>query len=509
SSRLMARDPKAELQRRERMEALLAGVKAIDASQLGDERRASRDSIVAVLEGGLAPARVVDYGAAFGEYGVWFLPYVINHNSGVLVAVPSLLDAQHTVKSAADADAYIARLKAYGLTIDGALQKMREDVTAGVTPPDFIIERTIEVIDGFVGPGPQGNLLYAGFEQKLADAGLEGADAYKAEALAAVKDEIFPAFGRVRAYLEEISPTATHDAGVWRLPNGDAFYRAMVRQMTDTDLTPDEIHQIGLDEVACIDAEMDAILRREGYTEGTVGERMVQLAKEDRFKYPNTAEGRAAILADIKGQLDGVNAVLPEWFGKLPKYGVEVRAVPAFSEATAAGGYYDAPALDGSRPGIYWINLRDTAVWPKFSVPTLTYHEAVPGHHMQTAVALDQGAPLIVNILFSNASGEGWGLYAERLAWEMGLYADDPFGDLGRLRDEMHRAIRLVVDTGMHAKHWSREQAIDYMHAHEGADLSDETSEIERYVAWPGQALGYKIGMLKILELRKAAQESL
>lgn len=509
SSRLTQRDPAAEVARRARIETLLAGLKAVDASGLDQGRRTVRDSLATVLDGALAPARLVDYGVVTGEYGVWFLPYVLNHNSGVLVSTPALLDAQHTVKSAADAENYVKRLEALGPTIDGALEKMRADVERGAIPPDFIVERTLEVAAGFIATSAGENLLYAGFIEKLDAAGLQDTDSLKERAFAAVMNGVYPAYDRVRDYLAEIKPSALHDAGIWRLPNGEALYRAMIRHMTDTDLSADEIHRIGLDEVARIESEMDAILKREGYAEGTVGERMVALAEEERFTYPNTAEGKAAVLADIQNQLAGVNAALPQWFGTLPKYGVEVRAVPAFSEATAPGGYYDAPALDGSRPGIYWINLRDTAIWPKFSVPTLTYHEAIPGHHMQTAIALDQGQPLISNVLYSNASGEGWGLYSEYLAAEMGLYAGDPYGDLGRLRDELHRAVRLVVDTGMHARKWSREEAIDYMIAHEGSERSEAVSEIERYVVWPGQALGYKIGMLKILELRRDAREAL
>lgn len=508
-SRLTQRDPATEIARRARLETLLAGLKAVDASGLDEERRVVHDSLATVLDGALAPARLVDYGAVIGEYGVWFLPYVLNHNSGALVSVPALLDAQHTVKSAADAEGYVSRLEALGPMLDGALEKMRADVEKGAIPPDFIVERTLEVAAGFIETSAEDNLLYAGFAEKLAAGGLQDTDSLKERALAAVTNGVYPAYGRVRDYLAEIRPDAPHDAGIWRLPNGEALYRAMIRHMTDTDLSADEINQIGLGEVARIETEMDAIMKREGYGEGTVGERMVAMAKEERFTYPNTAEGKAAVLADIQKQLAGVNAALPNWFGTLPKYDVEVRAVPAFSEATAPGGYYDAPALDGSRPGIYWINLRDTAIWPKFSVPTLTYHEAIPGHHMQTAIALDQGQPLISNVLYSNASGEGWGLYSEYLAAEMGLYADDAFGDLGRLRDELHRAVRLVVDTGMHAKKWSREEAIDYMIAHEGSERSEAVSEIERYVVWPGQALGYKIGMLKIIELRRDAQNAL
>jgi uncharacterized protein (DUF885 family) len=236
---------------------------------------------------------------------------------------------------------------------------------------------------------------------------------------------------------------------------------------------------------------------------------MQALGAEPRFAYPNDDAGKAAIMASIQSQLAGVRAVLPQWFGTLPRHEVEVRRVPVFSQDSAPGGYYDPPAPDGSRPGIYSINLRDTSMWPKYAVATLTYHEALPGHHMQMAIAIDQKIPLIANALYSNPSGEGWALYSEALANEMGLYDDDPFGDLGRLQAEMHRAVRLVVDTGMHAMKWSREQAVDYMMLNEGAERAGVEAEIERYAAWPGQALGYKLGMLAIQDLRKEAEAEL
>lgn len=508
-ARLNDRSPEADAARRARMETLLAELKAIDEEALDHRRRLIRDILATQLDSALAPARVVKYGEIFGVYGSWFSPYAVMQNSGPTIDVPNLLQAQQRVSTPAEAEAYLARIGAYGPMIDGVVEKMRADAALGATPPDFILTKAQNVLAEFMKPPASDNVLATSLKKKLADAGVSGADAFAARAVDIVETGIYPANRRLSAYLGELEATASHDAGVWRLPNGNALYQAMIRQMTDTDLTADEIHQIGLDEVARITADMDAILRAQGYSQGSVGERMTSLAKEERFYYPNTDEGRAEILADIKKQLDQVNALAPKWFGVLPKYAVEVRRVPEFSQDSAPGGYYDSPALDGSRPGIYWINLRDTAVWPKFAVATLTYHESVPGHHLQTAIALGQDAPLMLTVLYSNAYGEGWALYCEALAKEMGLYDSDPFGDLGRLQDELHRAIRLVVDTGMHAKKWSREQAIDYMVKTEGAELSEAESEIERYAVWPAQALGYKIGMLRIEALRKRAMEEL
>jgi uncharacterized protein (DUF885 family) len=508
-AKLNDRSQEAEVNRRAAMERELAALKAVDDSTLDHRRKLTHDILVTQLENALGPTRAANYGSMLAVYGSWFAPYAVMQNSGPVVDVPNLMNAQQAVTNAEQAEAFLARLSAYGAMLEGVTGKVRHDAGLGVTPPDFILAKTRGVIAGFITPAPAENMLVASFAKKLADANVAGAEDFTVRAAAIVERDVYPASRRLADYLGELEKTASHDAGIWRLPNGLALYQAMIRQMTDTDLSADEIHQIGLDEVARIHGEMDAILKSQGYAEGPVGERMQKLGEEQRFFYANTPEGKAEILADIQKQLDEINKLVPQYFGLQPKYAVEVRAVPEFSQDSAPGGYYDSPALDGSRPGIYWINLRDTAIWPRFALPTLTYHEAVPGHHLQGALALGQDQPLILNVLYSNAYGEGWALYSEALAKEMGLYADDPFGDLGRLQDELHRAIRLVVDTGIHAKKWSREQAIEYMATTEGAHPEEVESEIERYIVWPGQALGYKMGMLKIQEIRKNAEAEL
>lgn len=488
------------------MEEQLAQLKAIDAAALDDEQRRVRATLITLFDGALAPTRVVDYGSSFDEYGTWFFPYVINQNSGVTVDIAKLMEAQQNVRDADEANNYLSRLESLPDILAGALAKMRHDVELGAIPPDFIIHKARAVVDAFVAVPAAENVLYASFVGKLKAAKVADAEDYSNKALSLVADDILPAYQRISAYLAEIEPKAPHDAGLWRLPNGTALYQAMIRHMTDSDLDPEQVHQTGLDEVARISGEMDTLLRAQGYTKGSVGARMTAMAAETRFVFPNTTEGKVALLADIQSHIDRVSALLPKYFGTLPKHPLEVRAVPAFSQDSAAGGFYDPPAPDGSRPGIYWVNLRDTAALPKYASPTLTFHEAIPGHHLQMAIAIDQNVPFIAKTFASNPSAEGWALYAEVLAAEMGMYKDDPFGDLGRLQDELHRAVRLVVDTGMHAKKWSREQAIDYMMTTEGADPGNAESEIERYVVWPGQALGYKIGMLKLQQLRKEAE---
>ena len=442
-------------------------------------------------------------------YGLWFLPYSINQISGPTLDIANLMESQHSVADAEGARRYLARLAALPGVLDGTLSRLRHDVALGAIPPDFVIDSSRAVVDAFAATPAAEHSLVTNFRTRLDAAGIPGADEFVAQAQALVGDDVLPAYRRISAYLAEIRPQAPHDAGIWRLPQGEALYRAMIRQMTDSDRDPALVHRTGLDEVARIGAEMDALLRAQGYDKGTIGERMQALGAEKRFAYPNDAAGRAAILGSIQAQLAGVRAVLPQWFGTLPKHDVEVRAVPAFSQDSAPGGYYDPPAPDGSRPGTYSINLRDTAMWPRYAVATLTYHEAIPGHHMQMAIAIEQDIPLIANALYSNPSGEGWALYSEALAKEMGLYDDDPFGDLGRLQAEMHRAVRLVVDTGMHAMKWSREQAIDYMMENEGAERAGVEAEIERYAVWPAQALGYKLGMLKLQALRAEAESAL
>ena len=488
------------------LETLLAALKATHAESLDADDRRIRATLITLFDGALGPSRIVDYGTSFDVYGIWYLPYAINQNSGPTVDIPKLMEAQQTVRTADEARAYLSRLEALPGILDGSLARLRHDVGLGAIPPDFIIAKAKAVVDAFGSAPAERNVLYASFVGKLKAAGIADADSLSAQALSLVADGVLPAYRRISAYLGEIEAKAPHDAGVWRLPNGPALYKAMIRHMTDSDLDPETVHQTGLDEVARISAEMDVLLRAQGYVNGTVGERMVAMARDPRFVYPNTAEGKAALLAGIQTDLANVRALLPKYFGTLPKHPLEVRAVPEFSQDSAPAGYYDPPAPDGSRPGIYWVNLRDTAQLPKFSSPTLTYHEAIPGHHMQMAIAIDQSMPFLAKSFASNAAAEGWALYAEALAAEMGLYADDPFGNLGRLRDELHRAVRLVVDTGMHAKKWSREQAIDYMVATEGVEAGAAESEVERYVVWPGQALGYKIGMLKLQQLRRDAE---
>jgi uncharacterized protein (DUF885 family) len=451
----------------------------------------------------------VDYGTTAGAWTLWFLPYPIVQNSGPTVDIPNFLSSQQPVTNAEEAETFLVRLASVEQALDGALESYRHGVQQGAIPPDFIVDRSLAVVEAFIEPPAGQNSLYVSFANNLEAADIEDAEAYADRALKMIDAQVIPAYQRIADYLGEIRASAPHDAGIWRLPDGEALYAAMIRHMTDSDVSAEDIHQTGLDEVDRITREMDEILRAEGYTDGSVGERMQKLNVEARFLYSHDAEGKEKLLNDVRAMVDGMYAELPNWFRKLPKHKVEVRPVPEFSQSSSPMGYYNNPAPDGSRPGYYFINLRDTALHPSWTLPTLSYHEAVPGHHLDGATAMELDVPPVVKALWSNTSGEGWALYAELLAAEMGMYADDPYGDLGRLQAELHRAVRLVTDTGMHAKKWSREQAIEYMVDVEGLDRATATSEIERYAVWPAQALGYKLGQLRILALREEAEQAL
>ena len=321
---------------------------------------------------------------------------------------------------------------------------------------------------------------------------------------------VYPAYQSITNATEQLLTKARNEAGVWAQPNGEAYYQEAIRQLGDSALTADEIHQLGLDEVTRISKEMDAILVSEGYKGGTVGARMIGLTDEERFLYDDSQAGRAQLLNDLNGYIDEITEKMAPVFQTKPSYQVEVRSFPVEIQDGAPGGQYSPPSVDGSKPGIYWINLRDMKANPTFSLKTLTYHEANPGHHWQASLNMDQTSlPFLRRIAPYNAYAEGWALYSEKVASELGLYENDPFGDLGRLQAELFRAVRLVVDTGMHHKRWTREQAISYMSDKTGSAESDVIAEIERYITWPGQALGYKLGMLKILSLREHAKAEL
>lgn len=441
-----------------------------------------------------------------------FHDYPVNPLFGVQSDLPTLMATQQSVGSEHEAKQYLARLEAFGTRFDQLLEGLRLREQHGVIPPRFAVQKVLEQMRGFVGSPPEQNILYTSLQEQLVKAKSIDDDE-RGELLAEARERltsvVYPAYDQLIAYFERLLIKAQADNGVWALPDGEAYYAFSARLHTTTNLTPEEIHQLGLAEVARIETEMDTILRSQGYSEGSIGQRMTALGNEPRFVYPKTEEGRAQCLADFQTIIDEITTGSAKAFSSMPKTRVEVRRVPEFKEKTSPQAYYDPPALDGSRPGVFWVNLRDVTELKKFSMRTLAYHEAVPGHHLQIAIALElKDVSTVQRVLPFTAYQEGWALYAERLAKELG-FENDPFDDLGRLRDEQFRAVRLVVDSGLHYKHWTREQAIAYMIDKTGMPELDVITEIERYLVWPGQALAYKIGMLKILELRERAQQAL
>jgi uncharacterized protein (DUF885 family) len=440
--------------------------------------------------------------------------YPISPMFGTQVQLASFMQTTHVVKNEKLARNYVARLEAMGGKLDALTAEMQRQSAAGVVLPPALLEKSLVVIEDTIAPAPEDSPLVSTFVERMAKAeGLDEATraALRSEAIEAVKTGVYPAYERMRAALIAERPKAADTAdGVGRLPEGAAYYQAMLEQFTTTDDTPDEVHALGLAEVARIDAEMDALLRSKGLETGTVAERMTALRHDPRFLLPNTDEGREQMLARYREILDDMSARMPEYFRTIPPDALAVERVPVSAEKGSAGAYYNPPAMDGSRPATFFANLRDTSEMPTWGMKTLAYHEGIPGHHFQIATARGlKGLPLIRQQPIYTAYSEGWALYAERLAAEIGLYADDPFGDLGRLQAEMFRAVRLVVDTGLHAKGWSREQAIEYMVGTTGMGESEVTSEVERYMALPGQATAYKVGQLKILELREKAKAAL
>ena len=440
--------------------------------------------------------------------------FPVNQMFGVQSGQPNFMAQTHQVNNAGDAENYISRLDQFPLNFSQVIEGLKLREGKGVIPPKFTVDKVLEQMNGFIGVPAEQNMLYTSFGEKLDKIDADAMDTatredLKARVRASIESSVYPAFRDLIAYFTTLQAKATQNQGAWSLPDGDAYYAWCVRSHTTTDMTPEQVHELGLAEVARISAEMDAILREQGLTEGSIGERVQQLARQPEQMYPNTPEGKTAMIAQYQAILDDVNAKLGDAFNRRPKLGVEVRPVPAFSEKTAPGAYYQSGAFDGSRPGVFYANLRDPGETPKFAMRTLAYHEGIPGHHFQITIAQElQGVPFFRRVLPFTAYSEGWALYAERLAWELG-FEKDPLDNLGRLRDEMMRAVRLVVDSGIHYKRWTREQAIAYMLENTGMGEGDVTAEIERYFVNPGQALAYKAGMLKILALREKARKEL
>ncbi|AQS40288.1 hypothetical protein Sps_05219 [Shewanella psychrophila] len=453
------------------------------------------------------------FNAGYIDTWAGHLPYIVNQINGPLIDIPAILTDQQTVTNLTDAQDYLLRLSALATMTNQVQAKVEADAANGVILPKPLFANTLKFLANFTAKPASEHSLVTTFAEKLnatdkVDA--KHTKAFVAQASKIVDEKIYPAYHAVSSLMASLELKAPTDVGIWAQPNGESFYTHGITYLADSNLNADEIHQLGIEEVNRITGEMDSILKANGYAKGSVGERMVLLSSEPRFLYENSDAGRQQLLKDLSKDIDIVMTKAPLLFSTLPPQEVIVKRVPVETEAGAAGGSYIPPALDASRPGVFFINLKDMTSISKYGLKTLTYHEAVPGHHFQIALnMLQTDIGLMRQNASFNAYIEGWALYSEQLASEMGMYENDPWGNLGRLKAEAYRAARLVVDTGLHHKKWTRQQAIEYFSEATGSTQKEVTSAIDRYIAWPGQALGYKLGMLKLIELRAKAQQTL
>ena len=441
-----------------------------------------------------------------------YYDYPVNQLFGIQSQLPDLMMTVHPLKRPKDADNYIKRLSGFGLVYDQTIAGLELRREKGIVPPRFVLARVLKEMRDFTAKPAAENPLVVTFSARLDT--LKGLDDAKKKALVAraereVANTVYPAYARLIASCEKLEAVATDDDGVWKFPDGDAFYESCLKNHTTTDLPADTIHAIGLREVERIHAEMRALMRAKGYRADNVADAMRKLQKEPRFQYPAGDSGRTLILADYQAIIDDANQRVGALFNVRPKTGVEVKRVPPFKEATAPGAYYNPGSIGGARGGVFFANLRDPKETSRPGMRTLAYHEAIPGHHFQLTVQQElKGVPFFRRILPFTAYAEGWGLYAERLAYENGFH-QDAYDSLGALQADLYRAVRLVVDTGIHRQHWSRQQAINYMVGNTGLDTTKVVTEIERYIVAPGQACAYKVGQLKILQLRQKAMDAL
>lgn len=430
-------------------------------------------------------------------------PYTVSQNTGAFVEIPTFLDSSHTIETAEDADAYLLRMEAYARQLDGETERVAAAGDGGVILPDFLMAKTLGQLRGAAGTPVEDWGIVTSLAERAAD--MDGDYAEQARTLAEAK--IGPAIERQIAALEALSPRATSDAGMWARPDGEAYYDWALRAGTTTTMSPDEVHEMGREELASLHARMDPILRSVGYTEGSVGARMTALSEDPRYHFADGDEGRREIMAFIEETLEDIRARMPQAFETLVPGFLEVTRIPQEVEAGAPGAYGGPGSIDGKQPGHFWINLRTPDLHNRYTLPDLTYHEAIPGHVWQGEYTFK--LPLIRSLLAFNAYSEGWALYAEQIADELGVYDDFPVGRLGYLQSLAFRACRLVVDTGLHAKRWTREEAIDWFVANNGSNPDEVQSEVDRYCAWPGQACGYKVGHSAIVRLRKKAKDAL
>lgn len=487
---------------RQRVASQLRRLNALDERRLSGMDVIHLKAMRATLAAQDRLARQFTYGSATEAH-----PYVVSHLTGAYASVPDFLAAKHAITSAADADAYLNRLQMFATVLNQETERLRRDASIGVAPPDFVLDRTLEQLKGFRDQTAENSVLVTSLDGKVKAAGLRRD--YSTAASRLWTDHIVPAVDAQLAAVSALRDNASPDAGVWRLPDGAAYYAAALKIATTTDQDAEALHRMGKALAAEIGGQLAALLDAQGYRGDSLAQRIGALMADPKLAYENSDAGRAQLMADVTASLAKLEPRLPRYFHAPPRTEVQIRRVPAFLESGAPFAYYEDPSIDGSRPGIFFLNLRNPAQSPRWMLTTTAFHEASPGHHLQQAV-LQEGPPipLIRKILWSSAYGEGWGLYAEELADEMGIYEDDPVGRIGYYVASLLRANRLVADTGMHALRWSREEAAAWM-IENGIPPAMALNEVERYSVWPGQACSYMVGKMEWVRLREQARAAL
>jgi len=502
-ARLGGSSPRAVAELAQTLRADLARAQAFDKSGLDAATRTSFE----VVESAYSTA-LDGFAQPYGDVAVggWRnAPYVVIQNVGGYIDYPRFLDADHPVREAADAEAYLARLEQIPGNLDGELERIRAAAGQGVIPPSFLLAKAIPQMESSLADAKAGGSMVESLTRRTTEAEIAGD--WDARARAVVTGPLAAALERQLAELKRQATLADGDPGMWAQPHGPEWYAWALRASTTTRMTPDEIHEMGLTQLDEIHGRMDPILRGIGYTQGSVGDRMTALSQDPRFKFADGDPGRAEIMQFIQDRIAWIRAQMPRAFETLVPAPLEVRRLPLSEEPGAPTAYGGAGSKDGTIPGKMWINLRTTDLHRKYDVPTLVHHETIPGHVWEGEYS--NRLPLIRSLLAFNAFSEGWALYAEQLADELGAYEENPAWRLGYLQDQAFRACRLVVDTGLHHKRWGREQAIDFFMTRNGNKREQVESEVDRYCSWPGQACGYKVGHSEIVRQRSLAQAAL
>ena len=477
-------------------------ISSYETSDLSEEQRITKKIALFSLE------NEIQEGEEFTYHN-----YPVNQIGGLHLNLVEFMTDIHPLRSLSEAEYYVDRLNLFDEVFDAALEILEEQKKSGIFPPEFVYHHVIRQLNKFLNYSYEENPLYVSFFRKIEPLSFSDSiqENFQDKLKLAIDSSVNPGFKSLLSFMEETLPSANQHHGVWSLPNGDEFYSLRLKVYTTTNYSAEEIHSTGLKEVERISAKMRSILTTLGYgTEESVGTLMNLLNEDPKFLYEDTPDRKELVVADYAKIVSETELVIKDYFYKMPEAKVEVRAVPEYSEENQAGGYYMSPALDGSRPGVFYANLYDIKQTPTYSMRTLAFHEAIPGHHLQNALGMENEDLSIYRKFgyYTSAFGEGWALYSEKLAVEAGL-TKDLYDELGVLQSELFRAVRLVVDTGIHYKRWTREEAMLYMKDITGMSDTEVVTEIERYIVWPGQACSYKVGMLKILELRERAKKEL